>query len=376
MNEDGSKLHLDDEHLDAIAKKVSAEGTPFTEVQGNIASNYPTPPNAGGSLPQASSPAQDIPSVQIKHLRTFQGDVAEIIKNQNTSVLSIALAEKKKKQEVEKTSPPKVVDERTKKNISTVLASILLIILGIGAVAGFYFIQKNAPKNTPAPESRVEAILPYSSKVAIDVSSLSKDRLIKAVAEAGRGAVLSQGEILFISLLENNKEDAEKISTKKLFSILEASVPGGALRSFEDGFMLGFLGNSKIPFLLIRLSSFDNAFDGMLRWESTLNADIGSMLANLQIIPSASTVPVTDSSVEASSSTLPKVTFIPVSRGIPNKEFKDETIKNKDARILEDSLGNTLLLYSFLDRDTLLITISEGVLEELSSKLNALKLIR
>ena len=52
-----------------------------------------------------------------------------------------------------------------------------------------------------------------------------------------------------------------------------------------------------------------------------------------------------------------------------NTSFEDITIKNKDARILKNNRNDTVLLYSFLDKNTLLITSSESVFQDLANRL-------
>ncbi len=50
--------------------------------------------------------------------------------------------------------------------------------------------------------------------------------------------------------------------------------------------------------------------------------------------------------------------------------FQDTIIKNKDVRELKDTDGTALLLYSFFDKNTLIITTREDSFKEIVSRLN------
>jgi hypothetical protein len=51
-----------------------------------------------------------------------------------------------------------------------------------------------------------------------------------------------------------------------------------------------------------------------------------------------------------------------------NPEFKDESIRNKDLRVLVGENRKTVLLYSFLDKNTILITKNEDAFNAILGK--------
>jgi len=131
--------------------------------------------------------------------------------------------------------------------------------------------------------------------------------------------------------------------------ILETDAPGSLVRNLKPVFMFGSLGGENISsFMIIQLASFENAFAGMLDWESTLASDVGP------IFPSAER--------------LKNVTSLTA--------FQDITDKNKDARVLYDPDGQEVLLYSFLNNDILIITDSIETLHTIISRLTAESLVR
>jgi hypothetical protein len=116
-------------------------------------------------------------------------------------------------------------------------------------------------------------------------------------------------------------------------------MPPSLVRSFGDEYMFGIYSfDTNEPFIILTVDDYAIAYSGMLKWE----LDAGKDLATLFNIPT-----------QNSSSTL---------------VFKDETAKNKDMRVLKDSAGTPLVLYSFIDRKTLVITKNENVLSAIVGK--------
>jgi hypothetical protein len=52
-----------------------------------------------------------------------------------------------------------------------------------------------------------------------------------------------------------------------------------------------------------------------------------------------------------------------------NNLFEDEVVKNKDIRVLKDSTNTTVLLYSFINKETLIITTNEQTFNEVYDRL-------
>jgi hypothetical protein len=55
--------------------------------------------------------------------------------------------------------------------------------------------------------------------------------------------------------------------------------------------------------------------------------------------------------------------------GIIDTAFKDRVVENRDARVIENAEGTILLLWTFLDRRTILITTNEATLREVISRM-------
>lgn len=341
-------------------------------------------------IAQNSLSKNDFP---IKSLRTFQGDVAQAIKEQNASYVTIALAEKRK-QETEtrqQKGPAQFIEERPKpiyekpvtpiitekvspvvtpknpelkKNILLSIGSALFILIGIGSVTFFYLLQKEADKaiiETPTGTS----VVGWTEKETFSITGKDKEDFTDYVYKTRGEKTLGEGEIFYVEITDSLGNES---TPQDFFTTLKIGAPANLVRAFNKKMMFGFfrLKDTNIPFLLLSLESFDRSFDGMLSWEKTMFNDIGEFF-NQNILPIYET-PSTATSSEVKN-------IITLNEAL-QKEFTDETLFNKDARILENTKGETILLYSFLDKETLLITSNEELVRELINKLVSQKLIR
>jgi hypothetical protein len=230
--------------------------------------------------------------------------------------------------------------------------------------------------STPNPVDRTT--ISFNKKETIPTENLTRDTLEKKIIEYRNNNTLNNGSILYLALTKKIDGSEFPINSKELFTVLNTEAPESLLRSFGNTFMLGmYKMDSSEPFLLIELSSFANAFDGMLKWEKTINKDLGSIFSNRSISITSHTTEIPESPI-TSTTTLKTVseTRVVNSDLLGISVFEDITFKNKDARVLKNTRGETILLYSFLDPKTVLITSSEKVLHEIINKLISEKLVR
>jgi hypothetical protein len=116
---------------------------------------------------------------------------------------------------------------------------------------------------------------------------------------------------------------------------LVPNIPQKLLRTIQQESALGVHSQSgNQAFLVLRVDSYEQAFSGMLEWENTLGSDLVPLF-NTQSLQTG---------------------------------FIDKIIENHDARVLEDQSGTIVLLWTFLDRNTLVITTNNATLHEIISR--------
>ncbi len=285
----------------------------------------------------------DSKETPLKQIRTFQGDVAEALQRQNESLVSIQRAEHLKNPVQPDTfGTLQGPGKKRREFFFLFLGSLLLFILGIFGVRYTYdeFLGK---VSTPTIEAPANRFLSPNTEVSLEPKLDSRGTFINDLKNAVES--VPQGELRHIILQRNTEAGESLISASEFLRTLESQAPGSLVRAFDPPFMFGALGKS--TFLIIKLSSFENAFAGMLSWEKNLGQDIGPLFATAELLKN-----------------------IP-----PESVFTDITDKNKDVRVL--ALENQpILLYSFLDNNMLIITDSFESFRTLIDRLTREKLSR
>ena len=131
----------------------------------------------------------------------------------------------------------------------------------------------------------------------------------------------------------------------EILNTLNPRIPGTFSRTIET-INFGYY-NGREPFMILQINSFDNALSGMLTWEANMSADLAPFFG-----------PPVSGSFDQQSRTVTQV--------VP-PFFVDTVVANLDARVLSNEIQEERMMYSFLDRGTILITTSREALEALSA---------
>lgn len=110
------------------------------------------------------------------------------------------------------------------------------------------------------------------------------------------------------------------------------NLPDDFTRQVEPRWMLGYRGEQASPFYIFKTKDYKNLADSLLKNEGKI---VGTLLS-----------PFLDASTTAQ---------------IETEIFRDKMVKNYDTRLVIDDTNVPIAIYSWLDQDTLLITINESV---------------
>lgn len=283
-------------------------------------------------------------------VRTFQSDVAGRVKNDNVSMIKIALAEKARQERnptFEDVSAPR-------KNPGPAIAITGAIILVGGILWGMYvFFNKPIPPTISEQIAPDEPELIYSeNQVAISAKDKSSDAINKELADS----MLDNLDLGVIrrTLLTTAAGSSTRNTTAVEFLDLTRSRPNDSLKAaLGTNYFLGsYSNNPHDSFILLTVKSYESAYPGMLAWEPFMETDLGRFFPFSR---------VANASSSAASTTLTTAS--------QSASFKDKVMQNKDARVLFDESGNVKFLYTFLDTKTILIVSSERGLKEVQSRL-------
>ncbi len=385
-------------------RDIATTRTPSTETAASLHEEI-------SGIIESDKIAQDHTEVNdpnVKRLRTYESDIADLMSQKKLSRASIAIAEDKKKAEATKapdravetskselpikTEIPKKIENRpveqkkdwildkkiriedvevnnkpiSNRNPSHLVRNIFLTIVSLVLISGglyaAYYLYSLSPvspiKTTPTPVSS-SPNLPAAMITADIQRTLYIDGMNKvSIAEAIRGEIAKiQGkntvtEIVPIlssdQLAGPDHKTITKIPAKIMLNLMGIGLPDILSRSITSDWMLGVYSDTtgqKNVFVVVANDFFQNTFAGMLQWESSMPESVRPFIGN------ASTT-------------------------INSAHFVDRIVKNRDVREYVTSDKKTQFLYSFVSNDKLVIAENEEALTEAITRLERQNSIR
>jgi hypothetical protein len=244
----------------------------------------------------------------------------------------------------EKENPEPKVSSHAFRKLFVTLISIILV---LGGTVGAYILYTMSPL-APLPANPQPQVLETKSLISTDTKS------IVAIDASSPGHILSriQAEISKpqtpntlneITLIQDVNGKTQALTSGNMLNISAIKVPDIIKRSLTDDWSLGVYTDAygvKNVYVIATHNFFQNAFAGMLIWESSMAEDLKQYLTNTND---------------------PNFTL----RG----HFVDGIVKNKDTREYVSDNGNIIFLYSFIDNNKIVITTNETTLAEIISRL-------
>lgn len=344
------------------------------------------PPNAslvppsrrGGafSVEARTSSGGGTPSEQ--PIRTMKSDMARAIEERNESLVSIALAEERKKatqleakraQEKEKASVQDTSPVAPRPHGRFFLVVMLVVLAGLVGALGVVLWRVlptikislpnisipdfGLPNGTPSPNDPsplvapivlVPSLIPANTEKKIDITGKSAELIFAEVVSEHLLGV-EKGAIKNMYFTEEVKGEegnmvSQTVRAERLLGLLDFRVPEMLTRALDDSFMVGFLGEETgaTPFLVFKVASYEGGLAGILLWEKKLPFFFDTAFGSTSFATSS-----------------------------PQIVFRDVVIEGRDARTGE--LGSMRgISYAFVDDTTLIVAGSKSALEELLKK--------
>ncbi len=278
------------------------------------------------------NPEEKIARVPIKSLRTFQGDVDEAMSKNKMSATTVFVAEQKRKIErPEKSFSPITTQKINFRNSTFITLGALLLLIGLGAIGAVYYLKYS---EKVIVQEKNKTLIAISSEKDIAIDSLRAEQLIASITANKQSFKAPPNSTLNLNITYAGT----RATVDKLLPLLGPTMPSSLTRALSGDYMVGIYSfDSNEPFILFTTNDYANSYSGMLKWEKSILTDIGPMFG---------------SGLEGTSTPI----------------FTDLALKNKDLRVLRDNNGKTILLYSFLDKKTLLITKNENIFNAVLGK--------
>lgn len=326
----------------ADTKPAKPPEEPLQEENASVAGAAPAVP--------AAEPDEPVSSI-VTPLRTLKDDLQTVVREQKISLVHAASLEEEKKHGQEHLAPEQeeIRARKSRRVIGIVFAACILILLGAGALYGVYFVMQEQQAAPSVPQS---SILFAEQTVAFPLGSGSAQDLKASLAQARTEQLGSLGSITRIvptvmSTSTNGQSQEVPATLSQFFSALGMNPPQELMSAIGPDFFFGFhVVDTNAPLLVIPVTSYDNAFAGMLAWEPTMDSDLAPIFTSVSMTIATSGVPV-------------------------ERTFQDAVMRNYDVRELLDDSGNVVLYYSFPTPNLLVIAQSPYSFTEILSRLQA-----
>ncbi|MFA5791994.1 MAG: hypothetical protein WC884_03065 [Candidatus Paceibacterota bacterium] len=273
-----------------------------------------------------------------KIVQTYAGDMAEVIEN-DTEGLVKKIIHGEEQHEAEKRN----LSPLSKKNKILMFVSILLIIFAL--IIFFSFFKKNT--NIVDVEKQFASLIFNDQNSFLEILGFKKEEIIQTVLNKINTTKVKVGGVEGIYLTENK----QIIGLRRFITLIKSSFsPGDNTLFINDNFLMGVVLSglkSTSPtagdfFILLKARSTADIFDALRKWEDNLLSDLHGFLG-----------------INISSDT----------NYLFNKNFEDNIIENKNARVLYDKDGQLVVMYFFADDNSVVITNTQNSAHEIMLRL-------
>ena len=361
------------------AQRVNA-GVLFEQEQG---ATLPAPEKP--EAPAVPAPKAERPLV--KPLQTYQDDIESLVGEKQVSVVSIAAAEAERRgmQAVsEKVQPKEGRGHLLRKSL--VFASGVVLLAAAGGT-GFYIYTRLQPvplaDQSPSPFITVD-----DTKTVVLELGGSRADIMNALTEAKDGVVISLGLMARLQAAKPgplNDGTLQEVGAPEFLQALAPSVPPELVRTLEPQMLLGVhnFGENQ-AFMILKADSYETAYSGMLAWEESMYGGLTPLFKRIppvralpmpppapEVLAGTSTPGLNAATTSPSAATTTEAlatTTAPAQ--VFQGNFIDQIVENRDARVLLDAEGNILMLWTFLDRSTIVVATNEATLREIISRLS------
>lgn len=239
--------------------------------------------------------------------------------------------------------------------------SIVLIFVGIVVLVWLYFLKAEGPVIKTQPVF-ISTFLPSNQQNNFDISGLSILQTINKMS-AFLNNTYPKDSITQIKTVANTTTTTsittiatEETSANTFFESFASRIPTSLTRAFNKKMFAGIYTLDKNhAFFIVKIDSFDRAFEGMLAWEKNMYSDLKLFINKTDTI-------ITENTINTGGVAT-----------TPLKNFEDVIVQNKDTRVLKNNQGDTLMMYSFIDQKTLFIVDNESTFKEILKRFEASK---
>jgi hypothetical protein len=358
IEREGAKIRMLSAEIENVTDQSGVPTREFPQEPEKPKETYVPPP--GIPLQMVRVPSTPEASAEQFEARKHSKQVAEL----HAAEKRLAEAEAKllaTRQSQLMSSPTLLKPEPREKSVlprTLIMLSISAVLLISASGIGWYVYKNFSILGTVEPDGGVPTVVPVNVKIEVIDTPVSP--LVETLDDAARAVSTPRGNLVQLYVTKWADDSRILLSTQEFIERLAPRAPGRFVRALETTYTFGVHTRERpSPFLVAKVTFFENAFAGMLEWEATMRNDLAPLFNPEETGPSLSRVaPVTTTEV--------------IRRGV----FHDQVIQNKDARVFLDQNDNIVLLYSFIDRETLILTTNIETFIEVHGRLTSGRVVR
>ena len=295
-------------------------------------------------------------------LHTYSSDFADHIDERKATTFSVLAAQQDTGRPRPLPSTGGLSRSRTK-----IIAAVFVIVLGVGLAGGAFYLYGRGSE-VPFVAATPPSLVPFDESA--EVSGTGSELLGVIAAKAQQ--VLLQNNVLLLYVTESTTttQGTNQIPQPggALIERMNLNAPDILLRNIDQSSTVGIIhaGDQTEPFFVLRVNSYERTFAGMLAWEPTITADLGALYpAYPQPVVTTAAIPIVQASTSTASSSqqnkanipIVKAPATPVAPQVPvfAPSFVDKVVSNRNVREYLDAQGRIVLLYGYVDKETLII---------------------
>lgn len=280
------------------------------------------------------------PSVPVNTtVRTYASDIANMMKREKGSIIKIALAEQKRRDNAAARRNP-----TSTKNVVVVMLGVALIVGGVMIFVSSV-MSRGKPVTVVDTTTNLPSLFFTENQIQIDMTEASRTRLIEAISLQTENRTLVPGTMNNLYISYQAPTGQVQAPAQMFLQKLGIETPDDLFQNLYPGFMLGVYAKADVNdlFLILRVKDFTEGFASFRSWEPKMLAEFVRLFA---------------------------IDTGPYGKDIFSQPFTSQTIANKEARFILDKTGSPVFGYVILDPKTILIGTSTAYVEEIAKRMN------
>lgn len=231
--------------------------------------------------------------------QTYYSDLTSAMGSNEPATMS-ELIQKSRFEEKES----RILSPRSRKNIMYIAGTAILLAISITIL---FLIFGSRSKVEFITEERVDSIIYSNLDTGINVTGLEASRTKQAIRDVIEMKIPEDTVNQIYYVQDDGLGNLSRLGIKDIMRKTETAPPDLLIENIENNFMHGvYRAEKNYPFIVMKATSYDRAFNGMKEWEPTMIDDLASYLD----LPNEAT-----------------------DRSLITQGFEDDLIKNKNVRV-------------------------------------------